>query len=487
MIIFKNRKKLNNMILTLLFLSVIILTIITGLFLNYEIIIHMSKSRIFYYCMSIFISGVIMILFKVYGLNSIYVVVCIYGLLLLFINPYYSPIDEGAHFDYINHIIEFKKLPTLYDYIDSNQLSKITSNAIPGGMQYEAVHPPLYYLIGSGIGFFLKDELLRFFSLRVLGLFFILASIYLIIKIYNYLCNKELCDKDDFCLYSVIILLTISPGFLTRMTTISNEHLVVLLMCVFFTYYIKRMINNNFRGKEIITLSIISISLILTKLTAAYVIAIPMYFLFKKKNYKQLIYYLGLTFLLVFPWIIFNFVNYGSLTGTKIHVDYVKTIVNPGNVSFGIIHILDNISRLWITFWNPQEADFSNLNESKIFITNILNFFMIIAMLNFCHKLYFNIKNKENNRTMFNYILIIPIILNILLLIYATVSQSIDVLIGRYLYMNLLPFTLILFFFNKDVINKEYRRVLPCIFILSTVLLTNNYIFGIISQKNYIS
>ena len=61
----------------------------------------------------------------------LYPLVVIYGIVFIITTPYFSPIDEGAHYDYIRHIMDYRKLPTLYDMINTDALARVAGNAIP--------------------------------------------------------------------------------------------------------------------------------------------------------------------------------------------------------------------------------------------------------------------------------------------------------------------------------------------------------------------
>ncbi len=110
----------------------------------------------------------------------------------------WSPIDEYAHMDYVNKITE-GRLPKLSDQISDEMFLHIKNNPEYSlhlnihsreqlgiaGISYEAIHPPLYYIILSipnkfmeiiNIEIFARVKILRLFSYLffVLGMFMIL-------------------------------------------------------------------------------------------------------------------------------------------------------------------------------------------------------------------------------------------------------------------------------------------------------------------------
>lgn len=409
------------------------------------------------------------------------------------ITPYYSPIDEGAHFDYILHIINEGKLPTLFDQINVQRLMELNgAGALSGNTpQYEAVHPPLYYIISALIILPFKGHIeLSFVILRLFGVVLILGSLFFVIKAYAEMVKKKLIQENKILFYSIVIALFVSPGFMTRMITLSNEQLVVFLTTLLFYMIIKINIQTMTRT-HLILLSILSAATVLTKFTSIFILGVIFIYFVIYRKWRHALFYLIIFFIIMSPWLIYNYVLYGAFTGTSLHVQFVLSIVNPDHLHLGFVYIFESISRFLSTFWNPQEVS-SILIDPFYFFMTLLNTILVGSIIIGVWKnINFRILLKKDSVNGINALVAIftlSIVLNVLVLAYGTYTQSVDVMLGRYFYINILPLSILLFYFITKVIDVRYQiKVGSVVLFLSCCLAANTISILFQNQGNMIN
>ena len=140
----------------------------------------------------------------------------------------WSPIDEYAHMDYVNKITE-GRLPKLSDPISAEMFLHIKNNPKNNlhlnihsreqlgmsGISYEAIHPPLYYILLSipnkfmemiNIEIFARVKILRLFSY----LFFVIGM-FMIIPCFKLLTNLGFTIPPSYALGCVLFGLITAP------------------------------------------------------------------------------------------------------------------------------------------------------------------------------------------------------------------------------------------------------------------------------------
>jgi hypothetical protein len=261
-------------------------------------------------------------------LRAVLYVILFFGLIQVFIEIPFSGVDEGAHLDNINYIYNHNKLPYFYDHNDANDLFNLKNSV--GNLQsiyslsegvylYESAHPPLYYMFGAGISHLLSlisDSMpLRFYFLRFTGVLMIMLTAYLIIKTYNLLVAYNICRKNDLVMYLLLLLFFCSPGFLNVLVAVTNEQMILPLVAYSFYLMVSYIVSDKrITTSTILICSLLSASVILTKLTAAPAVIILALFVIITKNIRFIFIYFISVAALVAPWFIYNYITYGKLT-----------------------------------------------------------------------------------------------------------------------------------------------------------------------------
>ena len=208
-----------------------------------------------------------------------------------FADQSYSVVDETMNFEYVNHIIRTKQLPTFSDEVDSDFLDLANNNLQETiiSTNYEAVQTPLYYIILAILGCKIKSAYFRLRLYRILGLYSICFVYYFVNKTVRYLKNNQLFDIDEECLRATYLLTIFSPGYLFRASRLNNEILVCALMAVLI-YIAVKCILDGYNPRYYWGMAIVSIALFMTKTTAIYAFCVlAIVALFQKKILKAII------------------------------------------------------------------------------------------------------------------------------------------------------------------------------------------------------
>ena len=248
----------------------------------------------------------------------------------------FSPIDENAHLDYINHIIQNKSLPVI-SYEKRN---------------YEAVQMPLYYSVMAAVSFFVKNEEAKIIWIRFLGLLMWICTLIICKKGVKLLQDNKIITVGSYADIA-IFLISFNPGELIRFTRISNEVLAVLL-AVLVTYMALKILVEGYSLKWLLFGTIISILLYYTKTTGIYVIgAIWIMVLYYQRIRSLLLSVLFYAFAAL-PWMVRCYKLYGNFSGLKQHVEIVFPIINPDNTSVDIAY---EVSRIFEkAYFSPSEV-----------------------------------------------------------------------------------------------------------------------------------
>jgi hypothetical protein len=163
--------------------------------------------------------------------------IVLFGFLTVTRFPIWSPVDEGAHFTYLQTVAEKKRLPILKKDLVSPQVRSILQGRYPleaeplpavlalGDYSYEAFQPPLYYMAAVP-AFSLSDNyrtkvvLVRFFDLALLLTGILLLAL---------LC-RSVFPEGPMPPFAIGLSAFLVPGVLVRAITVSNSALEIPLV-----------------------------------------------------------------------------------------------------------------------------------------------------------------------------------------------------------------------------------------------------------------
>lgn len=409
------------------------------------------------------------------------ILILTFGILTIIKFPIWSPIDEGAHFNYIQIINEKKRLPILGKDFTSNEVFSIAEKIYPKRssiepekfnpeehnlsiQSYEAFQPPLYYLITSPIYSISDNHINKIFWLRSFDFIIYLSSIFLSFVLINLIFTKGKSINAKIFVLNFFLL----PGLIVRNVTISNSVLEIPLVLLFLIFIYK----HNKKEKVIFLYlqGLIMGLMILTKNTLAYMAPVWLLYLlifFKKSNFSKKVFLhcllTGVLSLMISsPWFIFNIKNYGSLTSNKLATEMQKYVVNPNNTDYKISELYKYNNYFVNTILIPEEWNFHyNLNSifqfPKEFIKNI--FFILPLLL-----IPISMTTIKKH-----YLLITPFIFNLLVQNFIIVTCNWPVYLGRYLYGSLIPYTLFIFVLFTEFTKSNKKNKIIYLSIIITI------------------
>lgn len=382
-----------------------------------------------------------------------------------FADQSYSVVDETMNFEYVNHIIRTKQLPTFSDEVDSDFLDLANNNLQETiiSTNYEAVQTPLYYIILAILGCKIKSAYFRLRLFRILGLYSICFVYYFVNKTVRYLKINQLFDIDEECLRATYLLTIFSPGYLFRASRLNNEILVCVLMAVLI-YIAVKCILEGYNLRYYWGMAMVSIALFMTKTTAIYAFCVlAIVALFQKKVLKAIIP-VGVCSLTVVPWVVFNYKTYGRLTAMKEHLEFVLPIINPNKME---LNFIDSIfGDLPISFYSGDEY-ISNYLSGELFWINLLYGIFIIAFLCVSITSIKKLHQKDVScSTKLNIIFVVSILGCLACLIMGTISTSINSVHGRYFY-GLSVVIILMMVLNVEKLNTRIKNYIKMTMIIA--------------------
>lgn len=204
------------------------------------------------------------------ALSVIFVAYVLLAALYALFTPKWQTPDEPAHFNYVRHIAETGTLPVLQrgDY-DQAYLEQIKAAKFPPPMpidsiRYESYQPPLYYLaatpvylVARGFGMDTTVIALRLFSVA-LGVIVLLVAFRIV---------REIFPDDDWLALATVGLMATVPQHLAVSASISNDLAAELVLVLILWLAVKRAKNTLPNRRFVILGGILFGAALLTKTT----------------------------------------------------------------------------------------------------------------------------------------------------------------------------------------------------------------------------
>lgn len=285
------------------------------------------------------------------------------SILFVLVSPVFETPDEDLHLQYINYISMCESLPNQYEGI------KIPALYVGQGHQH-----PLYYILTGAIIYVFHPnsrievnavrnklhewnggttgkvpcynhterdffpsaaDIILFYSLRILSVFFGLINIIFIYKI------AKLIFPDSDWLYLPVVFAATLPQFLFITGSINSDNPAGMFSTIII-YFTFKILKDNLNIKNYILLGIFLGLGILTKKTLLFtvpgIVFMFGYVLYKRGNFKKYVSNFSITFLLVViisAWFFFrNYYVYGGFLGTQMEIDTMPYLVNADPITF---------------------------------------------------------------------------------------------------------------------------------------------------------
>ena len=380
--------------------------------------------------------------------------IAVFGIFTVARFPIWSPIDEGAHYAYVQEIAEHGRLPVLGKSHISTQVDTITQGQSPSRLlldpfirglepqSYEAFQPPLYYLLAAPVFVAVPGYVHKVYALRSFDLLLLVLSAGLALQ----LCRTVLGTRWRFA-GPLVLTVFLMPGVVVRSVTVSNAALELPLALLFFILFVRAW--DNPTGRRLVILSGVLAAGLLTQLMLVALIPLwglaawrwyaksgsrPLAVRFRTMAIAALV-----PLVAIGPWAGFNEAHYGALTAGRLAMRLQNDVANPQHIHFAL-HLLpdDTVNRLWGLLlpqeWTPDFAVqprpfISWVNQgSGVLLVAVLGVAMLAAGRRFLR-----------SRTA---LLAIPYVATTCILWWISYREQWFVMLPRYTYPTLVPWVL---------------------------------------------
>lgn len=256
----------------------------------------------------------------------------------------FAPVDERAHYSYVQILAEQHRLPLVdRDYV-STQVESITDDLYPlrspidsrlnglRGRSYEAFQPPLYYLMAVPVFDLSSNYLDRVRLLRGFDLVLMLAALVALAA----LAREVSRGRGSLLAFSLGLTVLMWPGVLVRAITVSNASLELPLV-LWFLYAASRSWRTR-SARWLLVTSIIFGLCLLTKLTLVYLGPVLLILAIRRRSgagarraLAEGVAVLLIPLILLAPWIAFNERHFHAPTANAVARTVQKPQLNKHN------------------------------------------------------------------------------------------------------------------------------------------------------------
>jgi 4-amino-4-deoxy-L-arabinose transferase-like glycosyltransferase len=400
--------------------------------------------------------------------------------------PYFSPIDEAAHYTYIQQVAEHGTLPVLGRTEVSPQTVSIELGRYPhllspsverglGRLSYEAFQPPLYYVAAAPVFLITGNYVDKIYALRLFDVVLLLGALALAGR----LCRAVLKQRWLLGL-SMVMVFFMLPGVLVRMVVISNLALTVPMALLFTTELWMAWQRHSLRR-----LTVAGVVLGLCMLTEIELVLLaPIFALVvvaearRRWSLTRVLGLVGVTaipLVLVAPWLAFNEAHYRMLTAATIAIHEQAYIVNPHHLHYSLGQLPNQTAAL-LNPTVPAEWGASLAHQPGLaYLYQLLGVLLIpaaVVMILGTGRRLWSVRTA---------ILGLPWVLNVVEMWYIHFGQQWQVDV-RYTYATV-PILLVLAADATQVIRSRYLPVLISIgAVAATMTLWSYYVFSYSGQ-----
>ena len=153
------------------------------------------------------------------------IAIVVLGILTITTFQIWAPVDEHAHFDYVQDISDRHVMPTLDPHIELGRSFGVHT--------YEAFQPPLYYAVAAPLLKISHVHHTRILILRSFGLFLLLASVYVFWRL-----TALVFPARPLLPFAFGLAFFLLPGQIVRSITVSYQPLATFLalLCLLLLY-----------------------------------------------------------------------------------------------------------------------------------------------------------------------------------------------------------------------------------------------------------
>ena len=266
----------------------------------------------------------------------------------------WAPIDEEAHYSYIQQVAEHGDLPVLRKSETSPEGLAIYQGTYPrpttidpkkfgvGGLSYEAWQPPLYYIVAAPVFAIPSNYVHKAYAVRFFDVLLLLAAVALAGR----LCRLVLRERWLIG-WSMTMVFFALPGVVVRFVTISYLALA-LPLAILFACELWLAWARHSPARLVVAGLVLGLCL-LTELEL--LALIPVYLLVAgaeivrrrpTRQVRGILIAVVIPFVVMAPWFAFNEAEYHMMTAGPISQSEVAPIVNPHGTVTPISQLPDN-------------------------------------------------------------------------------------------------------------------------------------------------
>jgi len=276
------------------------------------------------------------------------------------------------------------------------------------------------------------------------------------------------------------------PSLISRGITIGNSLLSILFASLVF-WLISKLLASGKKptAKNAGMFGIFTSLAILAKFSALFLMPVVIIFLLVKSHQaitKSLLY-LGITGIMLLPWLAFNKTHYGSFTANTQAREQQEAVVNPTGEKADFNYFQNNITTFMSTIWIPEETNWQSLKGIHLFgytkIVQTLNVFLLVSLLLAAVISLSQILKNKNNYFFIVGFACLFIASMVGQQFYAAVSGEWPVLmrIGRYVHPAIFPIAVIFVFLLERIYTRlKVPKIVVFLFCLLPIALNVEYI-----------
>ena len=293
----------------------------------------------------------------------------------------WSPIDERAHYDYVQKVAEDHRLPLLSDPVSPEvqaisdgtwpQPSPVDPATIGGlaGRSYEAFQPPLYYVVAAPAFALEGDHLKKLKVLRAFDLALVLLAAFLLWRL-----SLRVAPAAPLLAFSAALTVLLWPGVLVRAVTVSNTPLE-LVFATGLLLVLWRLLEQPARRSLLLAGLLLGVCL-LTKSTLIYLAPLAAIVAFvdwrSRRDTAGTLAAAAIPAVMLLPWLIFNLRHYDALTASGPARDLQAPLVNPLGIQYGFGDAWDRTVRLLkevlpAEFWEQLDVGWVHVATLALF------------------------------------------------------------------------------------------------------------------------
>jgi len=434
------------------------------------------------------VACITLLLYRLCGIRAIYGLLSAGGLFFAIGQAYFVP-DEGQHFAYIEHIATKHRLPTVRDFVpntvyameehiypkpSSRDPSKFDPSRLAlGAFIYEAMHPPLYYLAASAVYLITPGDLIaKLYVLRVVGVLTLIGFAWVMVRSYRKNTESGVIPADDFLFFGVLCLFTLTPGILLSSAIIRNLALT-LVLCGLFYHRLAclQTLSRQLKSSDAAILGVITGCAIATHFFNATLLAVGTMFLLLRRSHRLVPAYLLCAVAVPAPWFVFNWLQYGSLTGWKLVHPLMMDILNPDRTPYEISTVLDQLGPSFFHFfWNAEPTKRMALLSDLC--SKYLSVLVCMAVLGIGVGQLWKMARREPWQPL-DALCVLGISLNAGLLFYISMTDWVPTVFGRHMYLSVWPLAFLTHRFLSNLPVFQRRAFIFSLILCAAMLWTN--------------